>query len=133
MKAGGAKAKGNAAESVVMRALREFFPDSHRSIGSGNSWHVDDQGDVVAGSYLVEVKHHASFSRPELQRYWLKVIKEAEGAKKFPLLVYKENRKDARVRFFANMTLSLDDRAVEMYFDDFCDAIREGVELRGKN
>lgn len=132
MKAANAKHKGSAFESRIMRQLREIYPDAHRSMGSGCSNVADDKGDVVAGRFMVECKHHAHFTRNELNKYWLKIVEEAAAAKKEPLLVFKENRCDDMVMLFVNDDSCMcDDRRMLMYWDEFVDAISEEREIRG--
>lgn len=135
MRAGGQKAKGNRAETTIMRELREFFPDSHRSIGSGCSNVADDSGDVVAGPFMCEIKHHARFSRGELNKYWLKIICEAEKAKKEPLLIFKENRRDTMVMFWGippGAVKLVDGWKMQMYWDDFIGMLRAEREQNGE-
>lgn len=89
------KQKGNAFENKILKELRTIDPMSHRTIGSGNS--KDDKGDIAFRNYLIELKHHKSFTDGEIEKYWQKIKKEARAANKYPLLIYKENRRKTLV------------------------------------
>lgn len=95
MRPGGSKAKGNKFENEILHALRKLGLDAHKCLGSGNS--VVDKGDLVCGDWLIECKHHAKFSCHEISIFWMKILTEARGKSKEPLLVLKENHREALI------------------------------------
>ena len=117
------KAKGNLFENDLMKQCRTVNKDSYRTIGSGNS--SDDKGDIIFGDYMIEAKHHKDFTDAELEGYFKKVEKEAQDFGKIPLVVFKVNRRKAKVMFKLS-----DGRFAWMNWSDFLE--REDEKARHK-
>jgi hypothetical protein len=92
------KHKGGNFENKVLKDLRGVVEIAYKSLGSGNT--SDEKGDIVTRRFMIECKHHRTFTDGEIDKYWIKLITEAEKEKKEPILIAKENRKDAVVYFW---------------------------------
>jgi hypothetical protein len=113
----------------VLRECRTIHPMSHKTIGSGNA--ADDQGDIAFGTeFLIECKFHKKLTRKQVQTFFMKIEDEAERRSRIPLLVFKENNRDAMVMFRTNLLGHVDDRLALMYWDDFLDAEREAKTIK---
>ena len=80
-----AKNLGIKLEEWVLQELGFFYPEARRTKGSGS---VNDEGDVHAGPYIIEVKdrpHQRSLSVTET--VWLKINAAAQREGKLPLVV----------------------------------------------
>ena len=126
MKSGGAKAKGNLAENNMLRLFRTILPDSYKTLGSGNA--KDDKGDIIFGPFCDECKHHKSFSKSEIDKYWVKIVEEAKSHKKEPLLVCKENNKEAVVYFYSHIDYFADTVRVSVPLGEFITLIRSVIQ-----
>jgi Holliday junction resolvase len=115
MRKGGSKAKGGSFENVILRQLRKVYPDAYKTIGSGNA--SDDKGDIIFKHYCIECKHHCDFTDGIIDKFWEKIIKEAETHNKQPALVYKTNRRKPLVMF--NNYVKGRPIRVMMYFDEW--------------
>ena len=88
------KHKGSRFENVTLNDLRKKFghTSAWKTKGSGNA--DDDKGDIVfLNKYMLELKHHKSFSLPQLKRFFKKLDEEAVKENLEPILVFKMNHR----------------------------------------
>lgn len=109
------KSKGSQFELKILRQCKLVWPEAHRSIGSGSA--KDESGDIFAGPFCIECKHHKHFTDGQIEGFWKKINAEAKEQGKKPLLVYKENRRKALVMFWERINGHLWRRM--MFWDEF--------------
>jgi hypothetical protein len=107
------KHKGSAFENKVLKEIREVVEIAYKSLGSGNT--KDEKGDIITRCFMIECKHHRTFTDRELDKYWVKLTKEAAVEKKEPILIFKENRREALVMFYDHYRLTY--KAMMRYTD----------------
>lgn len=117
------KAKGNFWENIIFRDLRDIMP-AYKSIGSGNGL---DSGDILTDEYCIEAKFHKSLTDGQLDKFWLKIVAEAEENKRQPVLIYKENRKRPIVMFFDYLRGT---RRVLMFYDEWLEFLKEQQDAK---
>jgi hypothetical protein len=94
------KHKGNAYENKIYKELRNLIPDIKLTIGSGNS---ERDADLISDKYVIEIKHYKKLSEKQIEDFFAKVYGEAVEHDKLPILLYKENYKDAKVMMHATI------------------------------
>jgi hypothetical protein len=80
-----AKNPGTQLEEWVLQELKSFYEDARRTKGSGS---VNDEGDVHAGPFVVEVKDRPTQkSMSVTEGVWKKIKASARRMGKLPLVV----------------------------------------------
>lgn len=117
------KSKGSGFENELFRDLRSIMP-AYKSIGSGNGL---DSGDILTNEYCIEAKFHKALTDGQIDKFWLKVVAEAEENKRQPVLIYKENRKRPIVMFFDYVRGT---RRVLMFYDEWLELLKEQEDAK---
>jgi glutaredoxin len=118
---GYSKAKGNGWENQVFRDLRDAI-ECYKSIGSGNGL---DAGDILTHCFCIECKFHKKLTDGEVNKFWLKIVKEAEENHREPILIMKENGRVPQVMFFDKFRGT---RRIRMEYPLWLDYIKENAE-----
>ena len=84
-------------------------------------------GDILTDEYCIEAKFHKSLTDGQLDKFWLKIVAEAEENKRQPVLIYKENRKRPIVMFFDYLRGT---RRVLMFYDEWLEFLKEQQDAK---
>lgn len=95
MKPGGQRVKGAAFERLIAADLREHLglENVRRNL---NQYQIADEGDLIAGPFVVECKHYKPNGTVWFQKDWWDQVIKAAGEDYIPILVFKYDRHPVR-------------------------------------
>ena len=115
------KRKGNNFENKVYKEMRKILPDIKLTIGSGNS---EGDADLISDHFIFELKRYKRISETQYKQFWKKLTDEAEQHDKQPVLIFKEDYRNARVMI--NMHLGTCTVPAVIEYITFKDILRMG-------
>jgi hypothetical protein len=117
------KQKGNSFENKIYRELKQIWPTTKKTLGSGSA--KDEGGDIVAGPFLIDTKHIASVSKNQLYDMLDKIYSDKEKFSKddkdfhglIPILLYKIGGRHRRDPTMVMYDLPDGRRILQYYYD----------------
>lgn len=130
--------KGAAAERQLINELTEWLGPWVKETAKRNleQWRNGGHDIVGLGDWAVEVKRYKSMTESQLRKFWQQAVDQAKAVHKIPVLAYRLDHKDWRVRIpMAHLREDLGDMTVEwtveISVEAFAALVRETIQPHG--